>query len=86
MLANLRRKMGMVPPGVLGPAAADPTLMVPPYMAPALVPPPPQPPLTFEELGVPAWPNDRMFSPSAIPLWLQEQVRALFPFVSCVVS
>ena len=77
MLANLRRKMGMAPPGML--QAQDPAMMVPPFMDPSLVapPPPPQPqPLTMEELGVP-WSNERMFSPSAIPLWLQEQVRAV---------
>jgi hypothetical protein len=78
MLANLRRKMGMVPP-------ADPGLMVPPFMDPSLVPPPPPQPFTMEELGVPSWANDRMFSPSAIPLWLQEQVRALLLSI-CVVS
>ena len=79
MLANLRRKMGMVPSGVLGPSGppTDPTLMVPPFMDPSLVGPPPPQPFTMEELGVPSWSNDRMFSPSAIPLWLQEQVRLL---------
>ena len=88
MLANLRRKMGMVP-------SSDPAMMVPPFMDPALVaPPPPPPPFTLEELGAAAqWAGGPGggggglgFSPSAIPLWLQEQVRALSPFVSCVVS
>ena len=79
MLANLRRKMGMVPPGVM--SQTDPALMVPPFMDPSLVPPPPPQPITFAELGMP-WSSDRgIFSPSAIPLWLQEQVR-LFLFLS----
>jgi len=74
MLANLRRKMGMVPGGVMGPPPppTDPTLMVPPFMDPALVPQP----LTLEELGMSPWANGNnggMFSPSAIPVWLQEQ-------------
>lgn len=74
MLANLRRKMGMVPPGVMAPPA-DPTLMVPQFMDPNLVPGPVPPPLTMAELGL-QWSSDReMFSPSAIPVWLQEQVR-----------
>ena len=77
MIANLRRKMGIMPPGMVPPT--DPALMVPPFMDPSLVGPPPphqqQQPITLEELGMP-WPNDRgLFSPSAIPLWLQEQVR-----------
>ncbi|KAI0088000.1 hypothetical protein BDY19DRAFT_892049 [Irpex rosettiformis] len=74
MLANLRRKMGMVPPG--GMPNSQP-MEVPSFMDPSLVgpPPPPPPPFTREELGV-TWPaagDERVFSPSAIPLWLQEQ-------------
>lgn len=35
------------------------------------------PPFTMEELGF-VWPSDRgIFSPSAIPVWLQEQVSPL---------
>ncbi|KIP11627.1 hypothetical protein PHLGIDRAFT_99458 [Phlebiopsis gigantea 11061_1 CR5-6] len=73
MIANLRRKMGIMPPG-MGPST-DSAMMVPPFMDPSLVGPSPhqQQPITLEELGMP-WPNDRgLFSPSAIPLWLQEQ-------------
>ncbi|GJE94983.1 Zn(II)2Cys6 transcription factor [Phanerochaete sordida] len=72
MLANLRRKMGLAPSGH---HAQDPALMVPPFMDPALVPPPPPPPFTLEELGIGPWANTNggMFSPSAIPVWLQEQ-------------
>ncbi len=76
MLANLRRKMGMVP-GVM--QNQQPAMEVPAFMDPSLVPPPPPPPpFTREELGVVTWPStadERIFSPSAIPLWLQEQVR-----------
>ena len=76
MLANLRRKMGMVPPGVM--QNPQPPMEVPAFMDPSLVaPPPPPPPFTREELGGMAWPtaDERMFSPSAIPVWSQEQVR-----------
>jgi hypothetical protein len=76
MLANLRRKMGMVPSGVL---PNPPPMELPAFMDPSLVAPPPPQPFTREELGV-TWPatgDDRMFSPSAIPLWLQEQVCTL---------
>lgn len=70
MLANLRRKMGLVPLS----QGNDPSMMVPPFMDPALVQ---APPFTMEELGGAnggPWTHDgRMFSPSAIPLWLQEQ-------------
>ncbi|KAI0341976.1 hypothetical protein BDW22DRAFT_1358086 [Trametopsis cervina] len=72
MLANLRRKMGMVPPGVMQNQQMD----IPAFMDPSLVAPaPPPPPFTMEELGVnwSAAGEQRMFSPSAIPLWLQEQ-------------
>ena len=85
MLANLRRKMGMVPPGVPPPNPNPQPMEVPSFMDPSLVgPPPPPPPFTREELGLGGvsvtWPgqgqgDERMFSPSAIPVWLQEQVR-----------
>nr|GAT56380.1 predicted protein [Mycena chlorophos] len=76
MLANLRRKVGlnsgistpvpMMPPP---PMLADGRLIVEPtYVDPAL-----PAPFTLEELGF-QWPTERgIFSPSAIPVWLQEQ-------------
>ncbi|KAF9227235.1 hypothetical protein BS17DRAFT_775134 [Gyrodon lividus] len=73
MLANLRRKVGMIP-GIAAPIQnlPPPPLpegMVGPYVDTQAVPPP----FTMEELGF-SWPGDRgMFSPSAIPLWIQEQ-------------
>ncbi|KAH7916535.1 hypothetical protein BJ138DRAFT_1074936 [Hygrophoropsis aurantiaca] len=71
MLANLRRKVGMLS-GLTAPLTALP----PPHMTDGInyvENPGVQPPFTVEELGF-AWPSDRgMFSPSAIPLWLQEQ-------------
>lgn len=83
MLANLRRKMGFGTPGGVTPVTGggDTPMMPPPppFLDPNLVnagPPVAPPPLTLEELGMP-WPTDRgagIFSPSAIPLWLQEQV------------
>jgi hypothetical protein len=43
-------------------------------ISPTIVDPAMPPPFTMEELGF-VWPRDRgIFSPSAIPLWLQEQV------------
>ncbi|KIJ67756.1 hypothetical protein HYDPIDRAFT_37363 [Hydnomerulius pinastri MD-312] len=74
MLANLRRKVGMIP-GIGAPLQSMPPPplpegMVGPYVDNQGVPPP----FTMEELGF-SWPSDRgIFSPSAIPLWLQEQV------------
>ncbi|KZT10651.1 uncharacterized protein LAESUDRAFT_721012 [Laetiporus sulphureus 93-53] len=76
MLANLKRKMGittapMAPPI---PGAHGPEMMPPPFIDPSLMPPQMQ--FTPEELGLlpGSFPNDRaLFSPSAIPLWLQEQ-------------
>ncbi|KAI0674849.1 hypothetical protein C8Q78DRAFT_504835 [Trametes maxima] len=86
MLANLRRKVGL---GLVAPpqqqqqqlAGAGPgqgqgpgdAMMAgpppPPFLDPSIVPPPP---FTVEEVG--AWANDqRIFHPSSIPLWLQEQ-------------
>ncbi|KIK96659.1 hypothetical protein PAXRUDRAFT_825716 [Paxillus rubicundulus Ve08.2h10] len=71
MLANLRRKVGMIP-GISAPIQnlPPPPLpegMVAPYVDTQAVPPP----FTMEELGF-SWPGG-MFSPSAIPLWIQEQ-------------
>ncbi|KAI0332321.1 hypothetical protein GY45DRAFT_1246853 [Cubamyces sp. BRFM 1775] len=85
MLANLRRKVGLSPAGMPpphggmapgGPAGpgggAGEAMMAPPppaFIDPSIVPPPP---FTVEEVG--AWAHDqRMFNPSTIPLWLQEQ-------------
>ncbi|KAH7924267.1 hypothetical protein BV22DRAFT_1067151 [Leucogyrophana mollusca] len=71
MLANLRRKVGMIS-GMNPPL----TSMHPPHMPegiPYVESTGVQPPFTMEELGF-SWPSDRgIFSPSAIPLWLQEQ-------------
>lgn len=62
------------------PGQAPPEMMAPPppYLDPSIVGPAPTsappPPFTMEELGL-TWPNDRgMFTPSSIPVWLQEQV------------
>lgn len=75
MLANLRRKVGLVsgmqtPAPMMPPPSFAENMIVPhAYVDPNL----PQP-ITMEELGF-AWPANRgIFSPSAIPLWLQEQV------------
>ncbi|KAK7057190.1 transcriptional activator of proteases prtT [Favolaschia claudopus] len=76
MLANLRRKVGLqsgintpIPTMPPPPLLADGRLIVSPtFVDPAL-----PPPFTMEELGI-QWPSDRgIFSPSAIPVWLQEQ-------------
>lgn len=77
MLANLRRKVGMLTsmsttpvPTMPPPANAD-SMMAPPTFADRGTG---QPPFTVEELGG-NWPSDRgVFSPAAIPQWLQEQV------------
>ncbi|KAJ7218066.1 hypothetical protein GGX14DRAFT_599501 [Mycena pura] len=76
MLANLRRKVGLNS-GISTPV---PTMPPPPLLAdgrlivsPTFVDPTMPPPFTMEELGF-QWPSDRgIFSPSAIPVWLQEQ-------------
>ncbi|THH21337.1 hypothetical protein EW146_g187 [Bondarzewia mesenterica] len=76
MLANLRRKMGLP---TAGPATPVPS-MGHPGTETMVLPPPTfvdpvgiQPPFTIEELGFP-WPaHGANFSPSDIPLWLQEQ-------------
>lgn len=87
MLANLRRKIGMVP-GVGAPIQNLPPPLLPegmvgPYVDAHAVGPPP---LTMEELGF-SWPGDRgMFNPSTIPVWIREQVcdfsLALLEFTS----
>ncbi|KAI0821658.1 hypothetical protein BC628DRAFT_805892 [Trametes gibbosa] len=73
MLANLRRKVGLPPSaqGMGGPGQGEALMGPPPpqFIDPSIVPPPP---FTVEEVG--AWANDqRVFNPSTIPLWLQEQ-------------
>lgn len=79
MLANLRRKVGLSlappppPPTMPLPAGAENMLVPPSYVDPTVVPAP----MTMEELGF-AWPSERgIFSPSAIPAWLQEGVSYL---------
>ena len=79
MLANLRRKFGMGPalptaqPMMSIPQGAENVLVPPSYIDPATIPPP----MTMEELGF-AWPSERgIFSPSAIPTWLQEGVSVV---------
>ncbi|KAJ7647334.1 hypothetical protein FB45DRAFT_1100449 [Roridomyces roridus] len=79
MLANLRRKVGLssgistpVPSMPPPPLLADGRLIV----SPSFIDPAAPPPFTMEELGF-QWPSDRgTFSPSAIPVWLQEQSLA----------
>lgn len=79
MLANLRRKVGVVT------RVATPALAVPPpffvqemIVSPTFVDPKMPAPFTMEELGF-CWPNDQgIFSPSAIPVWLREQVGLYF--------
>lgn len=74
MLANLRRKVGLrsgisTPAPTLPPPFSDNMMMSPTFHDPTM-----PPPITMEEIGF-TWPNDRgTFSPSSIPLWLQEQV------------
>ncbi|KAK0213045.1 hypothetical protein DFS33DRAFT_1464788 [Desarmillaria ectypa] len=73
MLANLRRKVGLGS-GINTPA---PTMPPPGFVdmivSPTFVDPAMPPPFTMEELGF-VWPSDRgIVSPSAIPVWLQEQ-------------
>ncbi|KAI5120651.1 hypothetical protein M0805_007988 [Coniferiporia weirii] len=73
MLANMRRKVGLtlaVPPtaSMPLPPGAENMLVSPSYVDPGVGPAP----MTMEELGF-AWPSERgIFSPSAIPTWLQE--------------
>ena len=88
MLANLRRKLGprTVSAGTVpGPAPSSAAMALPPgtegallsgvLVPPGYVDPTAGPaPMTMEELGF-SWPNERgIFSPSAIPSWLQEGV------------
>jgi hypothetical protein len=80
MLANLRRKVGMltgkdtpVPPNIPPPTIAESMIVSPTFADPSM-----GPPFTMEELGF-VWPSERgIFSPSAIPVWLQEQVNICF--------
>ncbi|KAF8738065.1 hypothetical protein AX14_012041 [Amanita brunnescens Koide BX004] len=75
MLANLRRKISIANtvhppiPAVLPTSFAESMIVSPTYADPAM-----PAPFTMEELGF-AWPGDNraIFSPSAIPVWLQEQ-------------
>jgi len=77
MLANLRRKIGIANtvnppiPAIPPTSFAESMIVSPTYADPAT-----PAPFTMEELGF-AWPGDNraIFSPSAIPVWLQEQVR-----------
>jgi hypothetical protein len=76
MLANLRRKVGMITgvstpaPNMPPPTAAESMIVSPTFVHPSTG----QQPFTMEELGF-LWPGDRgIFRPSAIPIWLQEQV------------
>lgn len=85
MLANLRRKVGMATmattpqPMMPPPPGAENMLVHPSFVDPAAVPAP----MTMEELGF-AWPSERgIFSPSAIPTWLQEGV-SVHSFCSCL--
>jgi len=77
MLANLRRKVGMGGPGNNNnPAPTMPPPQFPENMvlSPTFQDPSLPPPFTMEELGF-SWPNERgIFSPAAIPVWIQEQV------------
>jgi hypothetical protein len=71
MLVTVRRKIGMMGNSMPNPV---PEVMPPAFADAGGVPQPM--PFTMEELGL-VWPSDRgIFSPSAIPPWLQEQVRA----------
>lgn len=74
MLANLRRKVGMGGTSTPAPTMPPPSFAQEMIISPTIVDPAMPPPFTMEELGF-VWPSDRgIFSPSAIPLWLQEQV------------
>ncbi|KAN0091257.1 hypothetical protein V8E55_004823 [Tylopilus felleus] len=74
MLANLRRRVGMLP-GIAAPMQNLPPPLLPegmvgPYVDTHTVGPPP---LTMEELGF-SWPSDRgTFNPATIPVWIREQ-------------
>lgn len=88
MLANLRRKVGMntgvnTPvPTMPPPTFAEGMIVSPTFVDPGTG----QQPFTMEELGF-SWPSDRgIFSPSAIPVWLQEQVNQFLPDVSPILN
>ncbi|KAF8625442.1 hypothetical protein AX15_005399 [Amanita polypyramis BW_CC] len=75
MLANLRRKVHIAnalspPMPAIPPTSFAESMIVSPTFADPAMPPP----FTMEELGF-SWPSDNrgIFSPSAIPVWLQEQ-------------
>ncbi|KAI0930218.1 hypothetical protein AcV5_006990 [Taiwanofungus camphoratus] len=73
MLANLRRKVGLTMPPLPG-ANGPEAMMAPPHFIDPSIVPPPQ--FTMEELGLEGGMlpgGGGPFSPSAIPLWLQEQ-------------
>lgn len=74
MLANLRRKVGMGGSSTPAPTMPPPSFAQEMIISPTIVDPGMPPPFTMEELGF-VWPSDRgIFSPSAIPVWLREQV------------
>ncbi len=86
MLANLRRKVG------LGSGINTPIPTQPPpgfaemVVSPTFVDPTMPPPFTMEELGF-LWPSGTgVVSPSAVPVWLQEQVGILCATDTCVHS
>lgn len=87
MLANLRRKVGMLP-GITAPAQNLPPPLLPegmvgPYVDTHTIGPPP---LTMEELGF-IWPGDHgMVNPSTIPVWVREQVCEFPPTLSELTS
>ena len=88
MLANLRRKVGLAsrshtpqPVNTQPVATSDSTLVVPsPFIENAAPSTTSLSPLTMEELGF-VWPADNgIFSPSSIPVWLQEQVSCILQY------
>ncbi|KAG8906158.1 hypothetical protein FRB99_007472 [Tulasnella sp. 403] len=70
MLANLRRKIGMQSVQPTPPIAPPGEQLVGPYGDPPAPPPEPAAPMSLEAFGF-TWP-DGVFSPTNIPLWLQE--------------
>ena len=71
MLANLRRKVGTPTPA---PTIPPPSFVQEMIVSPTFVDPEMSAPFTMEELGF-CWPSDQgIFSPSAVPVWLREQV------------
>ncbi|KAF4621202.1 hypothetical protein D9613_000678 [Agrocybe pediades] len=71
VLVGLRSGMATPMPTMPPPPFAENMIISPTFQDPAM-----PPPFTMEELGF-VWPNDRgIFSPSAIPVWLQEQSLA----------